>query len=243
MALIRDTIADVTALDNPVWHALAGHQDRFALTVGRARRYDPEVALFCGLPDEPTPDDWTDLAALLGDAPATFFAASGPPLPPTWEQAAAFPTVRMVATRTIGTPDPTIARLGTTDTGEMLDLVARTRPGPFLTRTVELGTYLGLRLDGRLVAMAGVRMRIPGYSEISAVCTDPEYRNRGLARRLVCAVAAEIEGRGETPFLHARSDNSSAIALYESIGFELRAEFEVVVARPRGIPAATGLPA
>lgn len=104
----------------------------------------------------------------------------------------------------------------------MLDLVARTRPGPFLPRTIELGTYLGIRREGALVAMAGERLHPPGWSEISAVCTDESVRGQGLATRLLLAVSHEIRERGETPFLHAAADNIHAVRLYESLGFRLR---------------------
>jgi predicted GNAT family acetyltransferase len=121
--------------------------------------------------------------------------------------------------------------LGAADVPEMLDLVARTRPGPFLPRTVELGTYLGIRRQGALVAMAGERLHPPGWTEISAVCTDPDHRGQGLAARLVLAVAAGIKDRGETPFLHTSAGNANAIRLYESLGFRLRRTTKFMTAR------------
>jgi predicted GNAT family acetyltransferase len=105
---------------------------------------------------------------------------------------------------------------------EILDLVARTRPGPFWPRTHELGTYLGIRDNGRLVAMAGERLRPPGWTEISAVCTAAEARGRGCAARLVGALVERILARGDHPFLHVAESNTGAIALYERIGFETR---------------------
>ncbi|MFM8236462.1 MAG: GNAT family N-acetyltransferase [Actinomycetota bacterium] len=233
----------MTPLDNPVWHALFGPHAHLALAEGAARRYDPEVARFCGLPDDPTRADWTDLARLLGPAPAGFFAVAPLALPTDWTVNAVSESVQMVATRPIGAADPALVTLGADDAPMMLDLVRRTEPGPFLARTHELGTYLGVRTDGRLVAMAGERMRFPGHTEISAVCTDPDHRNRGLARRLVRAVAAGIEARGETPMLHARATNAPAIALYESLDFELRTRFDVIIARPPEIPATARRPA
>ena len=104
----------------------------------------------------------------------------------------------------------------------MLELVGRAKPGPFLQRTVEMGAYYGIRRDGRLVAMAGERLRPPGWTEISAVCTDEEHRGQGLATRLVRHVAAGITARGDTPFLHAAAVNTGAIRLYESMGFTVR---------------------
>jgi predicted GNAT family acetyltransferase len=112
--------------------------------------------------------------------------------------------------------------LDATDVPEMLALVERTKTGPFLPRTIAMGTYLGIRRRGRLVAMAGERLHPPGWTEISAVCTDPEHRGEGLATRLVPAVAAGIRDRGETPFLHAAATNTGAIRLYEALGFRLR---------------------
>ena len=115
----------------------------------------------------------------------------------------------------------------------MLALVERTRPGPFLPRTIELGTYLGVRDDGVLVAMAGERLHPPGWTEISAVCTDPAARGRGLATRLVRALVHGIRARGEQPFLHAAADNP-AIGLYESLGFRHRRGVTFAAARVPG---------
>jgi GNAT superfamily N-acetyltransferase len=119
-------------------------------------------------------------------------------------------------------PDPEAVPLGPSDVPDMLDLTERTKPGPFRRRTVELGTYLGIRHDGKLVAMAGERLHPTGWTEISAVCTDEEWRGRGLGTRLVRAVGAGIRARGEIPFLHAVATNTTAIRLYEQLGFQHR---------------------
>lgn len=133
-------------------------------------------------------------------------------------------------------PHPEAVRLGPADVPEMLDLVARTRPGPFEPRTVELGTYLGVRRGGALVAMAGERLRPPGWSEISGVCTDESVRGQGLGGGLVRAVAHEIGQRGETPFLHAAASNTGAVRLYESLGFALRRRTVFLAALVPGRP-------
>jgi predicted GNAT family acetyltransferase len=139
----------------------------------------------------------------------------------------------MVGPELVTAADPEAVRLGPSDVPEMLDLVARTQPGPFLAGTIELGTYLGLRRAGALVAMAGERFHPPGWTEISAVCTDDDHRGQGLATRLVGAVGAGIRARGETPFLHVAVNNVTAIRLYLELGFTIRRQVSVqVVAAP-----------
>ena len=120
----------------------------------------------------------------------------------------------------------------------MLALVAEARPGPFLSRTIEFGGYVGIRRQGRLVAMAGERLRPAGWAEISAVATHPGHRRRGLAEQLIRTVASAIVDRGETPFLHAAAGNTNAIRLYESIGFTVRrtVRFTVLEAPPSAGP-------
>jgi predicted GNAT family acetyltransferase len=116
-----------------------------------------------------------------------------------------------------------------TDVPEMLDLVALAEPGPFLARTIETGNYLGLRRDGKLVAMAGERLHLPGFCEISAVCTHPAYRGRGYASALTTMVAQAILDRGELPFLHTAATNDVARKLYMKLGFRLRKEINLAI--------------
>ncbi|MCB8882795.1 GNAT family N-acetyltransferase [Acidisoma cellulosilytica] len=132
-------------------------------------------------------------------------------------------TVQMVADRFAGEPagfDYDV--LTPADAAEMLDLARLTKPGPFAQRTRELGRFLGVRRDGRLVAMAGERMKPGSFTEISGVCTHPDHRGQGYAAGLMRDVALAIVARGETPFLHAFADNLGAIALYEKLGFVTR---------------------
>jgi predicted GNAT family acetyltransferase len=119
-------------------------------------------------------------------------------------------------------PDLQILTLGAADAAEMLVLTELTKPGPFARRTYELGTYLGIRCDGKLIAMAGERLKVPGFTEVSAICTHPEHTGRGYARILTTELIRRILGRGETPFLHVRKDNVRAIELYERLGFRCR---------------------
>jgi ribosomal protein S18 acetylase RimI-like enzyme len=225
------------ALDNPVWHALTGRQAEFSEGSSLARRYQTDVAAFAALPDEVGRDAWDALAQLVGPGGAAVLFRPAPvALPGDWQVPIRMNTLQMVATEAIGEPDDTFATLGPPDVAEMLALVERTRPGPFMRRTVELGTYLGRRAESgdRLVAMTGERLHPPGHTELSAVCTDAEARKLGLATRLMRAVAAGIEERGETPVLHVLAGNDAAIRVYERLGFATRAAFEtLMVQAPR----------
>ena len=127
--------------------------------------------------------------------------------------------------------DPQVIELSVADSAEMIELTTLTKPGPFSTRTHELGTYLGIRHAGKLVAMAGERLKVPGFTEVSAVCTYPKHTGHGYARILMSEVMRRIRGRGETPFLHVREDNVRAIALYGRLGFAVRVVAHLAVLR------------
>lgn len=219
------TTTAFAVLDNPVWASLTGPHARFAQRHGRAIRYPAQIAPFFAIPPEPDPDVWADVAALAGPGAVVPIASTATRLP-NWKIVERLPGVQLVDAGVAAAEDPEAVRLTEADVPEMLTLVERTRPGPFRPRTIELGTYLGIRRGGALVAMAGERMRPPGWTEISAVCTDPAFRGQGLATRLVLAVAAGIKARGETPFMHAVASNVRAIRLYESLGFRIRARPE-----------------
>lgn len=240
-------------LDAPVRTSLDGAHAGFSLRHGTAARYDPEISPFLALGEAGSADDWADLAALLGPG-GSGALFDPPPLPGGWLRLRTYDALQMVATAVTAVPpyaagDPVAApvtQLGPDDLPDVVDLVHRTEPGPFESRTPELGRYQGVRVEGRLVALAGERMHPPGWTEVSAVCTDPAYRGRGLARRVVAAVAGGIVARGEGAFLHVMSDNRAAVRSYEHVGFTVRRSLPIVVVRaprapraPRG-PAAGG---
>ncbi|MGJ5749555.1 FR47-like protein [Streptomyces puniciscabiei] len=232
------TAADTPhVLDNPALTSLAGPHAHFAERRGRVLRYPVDVSPWLALPDEPHARDWADLAALAGPGAEIPLAGYCGEVPDGWEITFRIDGVQFVDDGLAAAPDAEAVRLGPADVPEMLDLVARTRPGPFLPRTVELGTYLGIRRDGALIAMAGERLHPPGWTEISAVCTDPAFRGEGLATRLILAVAHGIRERGETPFLHTSAENTGAIRLYESLGFRLRRRTAFLAARAPERPA------
>ncbi|MGW6395149.1 GNAT family N-acetyltransferase [Streptomyces sp. NPDC055103] len=217
-------------LDNPAWASLSGPHAAFAeqaarpgtgLFPSRAARYPSDVSPFAALADQADPGSWADLHKVVGHGGIA--TLSGVPAPPdSWEAIGSVLGDQLADTSLRAEPAPEAVRLGPGDVPEILGLIGLTKPGPFLPRTVELGAYLGIRHQGRLIAMAGERLRPPSWTEISAVCTHPEHRGRGLATRLVRAVAAGIRERGDVPFLHTAASNTTAIRLYESIGFTLR---------------------
>jgi GNAT superfamily N-acetyltransferase len=233
--------AEEAPLDNPAYAALCGAHARFAQVRGRVRRYEGDVAPFLGLPSPPSAQDWRDAAGLV--APGTYVGVryGGAELPDGWQAVQAFDLVQMIGERVTGVDCMEAAPLGAADVPEMLELVTQTEPGPFLTRTIELGDYLGIRRDGALIAMAGERFRLDGWTEISAVCTRPDHRGQGLASQLVGALIARIQVRSERVFLHVLSTNTGAIRLYEELGFRVRqiATLNVVTRQPpSGFPQA-----
>jgi ribosomal protein S18 acetylase RimI-like enzyme len=236
-----DLDADPTAgpadspLDNAAWASLTGPHAHLAQGTSKALRYPPDVSPFVAVPAAVDDQVWKALAELVGPGAVVALGASASTverLPGDWEIQFRAEGVQFVATEALESkPEPEAVVLGAPDAEEMLDLVRRTEPGPFEARTYELGTYLGIRRGGALVAMAGERLHPPGWTEISAVCTDPAFRGQGLATRLVQAIAHGIRERGETPFLHTAASNITAIRLYESIGFVLRRRLQFLAVR------------
>ena len=222
-------------LDRPIWQALTTRHAALAEGDGPARRYDPAIAPFAATADD-SEESRAALARLArpGDSQLVLMADRAAP-PPGFEVVMAAPVVRMVATEAPGALfGPPIEPLGWDDAAAMLDLALLTKPGPFSLQALRLGDFWGVKEDGRLIAMAGERMKLTGYTELSGVATHPEHRGRGLARMLSIHVGRTILARGDRPFLHAYASNAAAIALYESIGFRLRTTEHVAMLRRLG---------
>ncbi|MBZ9817802.1 GNAT family N-acetyltransferase [Mesorhizobium sp. CA7] len=217
-------------LDRPIWSALATRHQAFAEGGDLARRYRPSIVPFAAT----AADDADSLQALTWLLPsgetAVLVQADEIALPPEISTISAAPLVQMIAEAPMPvTSDERIRQLKKDDAEEMLALASLTKPGPFTLEALSLGDFWGIRIDGRLAAMAGERMKQPGYSELSGVCTHPDFRGGGLARLLSVFVAGRIAARGEVPYLHAYESNAAAIRLYESIGFRLRSKINMAM--------------
>ena len=221
-------------LDNPVWSALSTTHASFAEGDELAKRYPVDVAPFAATRDQST-ESYDSLARLLGlGVTAALPLAAMPDLPAGWTVVRNVDSAQMVWNGSVPPPvKHTLEDLDVSQIDEMVALVELTKPGPFFRRTPELGSYLGVREKGQLVAMAGERLRPLGYTEISAVCTHPEYRGRGYASSLVSMLIQRITKRDEIPFLHVRTENIGAIRVYEKLGFKTRRIINIAIVKKR----------
>lgn len=211
-------------LDRPVWNALHGRQSALALHSGTAVRIDPAYGPFAAA----APDGEAELAGLLRDPDDEIWLVEREAvLPPVGTRLLRdAPLLQMIADDPVAEPpsDPRIVPLGEQDVAEMTALALATQPGPWAPHTWRYGQFYGIRVDGRLAAMAGERMRpAPGLAEVSGVCTWPEFRGQGMAARLIGHVMAGLRARGDVPFLHSYAGNAAAIKLYRTLGFRPRA--------------------
>lgn len=218
-------------LDRPVWGALTTRQSGLAVGDAHAVRIDRTYGLFAAAAD-PSPANLVALAAIVlgegqlgmveaADWPAIPGVVNQPPIGVTQMVAGALMTVR---------PDGfEIVDLTEANAAEMFALARLTQPGPFFQRTHQLGDFVGVKIGGRLAAMAGERLKLPGFTEVSAVCTHPDHRGHGYAAALMGVVAGRIEARGETPFLHVYPHNTGAIRIYEHLGYRIRAQMKMTV--------------
>ena len=234
-------------LDNPIFNALGTCQAHFAESYGVLRRFPPEVTPLGGFP-EPNEEGFAAVRALLAAGGGLgLFLPKRIDAPQGLDSSLEGPLLQMIlendARLEPNRKSYDFVELGQADVPEMVELATLTKPGPFDMRTREMGTYLGIRKDGKLVAMAGERLKLPGYTEISAVCTHPDHLGHGHAGFLMAILAERIRERLEIPILHVREENTRAVGLYERLGFKRRllshfAVFRSTAAKPSSAQAA-----
>jgi ribosomal protein S18 acetylase RimI-like enzyme len=206
-------------LDNPIWHALRTRHADLALKADGAARYPAEITPF-GAVESATTRAADQLVSLIADDDSIYLAGVAPPAPPGWSLTPQKPMLQMICPKRVpAVPGPATVRLGQAERDDMLALTALVFPGFFRARTLEMGDYHGIYDGQRLVAMAGERMRLDGYQELSAVCTHPDYTGRGHAQQLLAQLCNDAFDRSYTPFLHVYADNTRAIGVYRKLGF------------------------
>ncbi len=221
----------ITLLDNPAWEALSSRQKHFNCGSDTLKYFPAEVAPFIAM------EKWdeNDMQDLIKNIPAgrpfSFIAAIQKTLPPICRIIFTTPLYQMYCRVLKPFEDPGIAirSLEVKDVPQMLTLTAKTKPGPFYERTIEFGNYIGIFNDDELIAMAGERLKVNGYSEVSAICTSHEHLGKGYASYLLSKAAERIIAEGDVPFLHVRTDNERAIEVYKKMGFEIRTKIDFAI--------------
>ena len=216
-------------LDNITWHALSGSQARYAVGTDTVRRYARDFSPLVGLANPEQPN-FAALAQFCEPGEHFYCFGWSGGAPSGWQIDAEVNLLKMLWDAEMPAIDeaPEAVALGQEHLTQVLELVKQTRPGPFGPRTMELGENFGCFEGERLVAMAGERLHAGTLREISGVCTHPDFRGRGLARRLMLKLVRRQMLRNETPFLHVLQENTMARRLYERMGFR---DYQQIIAR------------
>jgi predicted GNAT family acetyltransferase len=228
---------DVSRLDNPIWNALNTEQSALSEGNWLARRFPAEIGPLSGLA-EPSAAAYDALRGLVNaSGVVALFLQTEPEMMPGWALERGGLLSQMVLPEDADVAHPSLPeeaelrRLTLEDVPAMVALAKLTEPGPFGVRTHELGEFFGMFESGQLMAMAGQRLHVPGFREVSAVCTHPDARGKGYARALMSEVMARIRSEGETPFLHSFAHNAPAIRVYVDLGFRVRQHLHLAVLR------------
>jgi predicted GNAT family acetyltransferase len=211
-------------LDNPIWNGLISGNNHLANGTDEVRYFDKEISPLIGM-KEYSQGNFDTLHQLITEDRTLFMlTAFAVAVPPQWQLIRSIKILQMVFNGTIPAEDRQFTQLQKKHVPAMLALTKMTNPGPFAERTIEFGSYEGIFIDDELIAMAGQRTQPLPYIEVSAVCTHPDHHGKGYAGKLITSQIQKIAGLSCTPFLHVRSDNDTAIKLYQKLGFNIRTE-------------------
>jgi len=220
-------------LDSPAWHALNTHNKELSYGDDQARYFDREVSPFAAIKTISEENFQLLYDTVNHESTILFMTPVEVEIPSFWKQLALIQGIQMVSDQATKLEEVTVKLepLGYGHVAQMLELTKLTIPGPFDSRTIDFGHYVGIFEGDKLAAMAGQRLHIPGHAEISAVCTHPDHTGKGYARQLLLHHLYRIRAAGETPYLHVRADNERAIKVYESLGFYKRTDMYFYVLR------------
>lgn len=211
-------------LDNPAWNALISGNQPLSFGSQSVRYFDKEVSPFAAF-KENTEDNFLLLHAILPhNGPVLFVTPIEIKIPPVWKVLRVISGFQMVYEELETLPETSMDLVNLSDEHipPMVALIQLTHPGPFASRTIDFGHYKGIFEENKLVAMAGQRLHAFNYTEVSAVCTHPDYTGKGYARQLLLAQLRRMKAAATIPFLHVRDDNERAIKVYRDLGFYTR---------------------
>ena len=213
-------------LDNPVWEALSSVDSHFNSGTDTLKFYPETMSPFVGLQNWDESDLQTLITTLPSNRSFSIMKVNEPRLPSQFQIIFSLPLFQLVCLdfKPYSNPSHTIQKLESKDIPQMLELTAKTKPGPFYEKTIDFGNYLGIYSGDTLISMAGERLHLNGYTEVSAICTHPDYLGKNYASGLTSMVCQTIIENKNTPFLHVRQDNVRAIEMYKRLGFQIRAE-------------------
>lgn len=222
-------MTEFAPLDNPIWHALEYGNAWMSIRKGAAARFPADVSPFVAL-ETPSEQAFSDLRELVAPSEhVALMTAVALDVPSDWIVTRERLIDQMICTRLTTSSELESHALDQHDAKDVLNLAKETEPGPFLQRTMEMGKFIGVRTpDGRLAAMAGHRLSLSGFTEISAVCTSPKFRGQGLSKGLVSTLASRVLADTKIPFLHVKTENGAKF-VYEKVGFKVRKSIQLTI--------------
>jgi ribosomal protein S18 acetylase RimI-like enzyme len=213
-------------LDNPVWEALNGKQAEYAIKGEGVLKYRPDVFVFAGIPND-SPNSIEKVAELHQKGDMMGLMGFKLDIEPHFKRVFDVQAYQMLTDKVPEYKSVDYVKLTKDDSPQIAELVELTKPGPYRPNVIELGNYMGIKEDDKLVAMVGERVKLDGYTEVSLVCTHPEYRGKGYAKSLSGVVIEDIIDNGDLPFLNVMKHNTAAFNLYKKLGFTTRIEYPI----------------